>query len=271
MILGVVSNCWREQLRAGHALESLIADAVERGFEAIELRQTCLGNFESGPRHLPNSEDLRQLPEQFDALQINLAMALPYLSPLNDADASMFRSGLAAAVAVGGRFTPHLRLVDLATQIAPSEIDGAADALSRLVDEAADAGVWLSVENSVQPWSLFREVFDRVSLSRTDGHHLRLCYDAANLLLQPDPVQPGDVTQSLRADRVAMVHFKQREHGNFLDSVCDGEIDWRRQFEALAQIGYRGPGLFEIESTPDVWTSLDESRRYLETMTGVCS
>ena len=62
-----------------------------------------------------------------------------------------------------------------------------------------------------------------------------------------------------------MVHFKQRLQGRFLDSVCDGDIDWSEQLGALAQIGFCGPALFEIESSSNVWQRLEASRRYLQT------
>ncbi|MEO2032873.1 MAG: sugar phosphate isomerase/epimerase [Planctomycetaceae bacterium] len=271
MILGLVSNCWRQQLKSGTSLESLIDEAAQRGFGAIELRQACVGEFETGSDCIPDAEALPRLPARFGDMQFNVAMALPYLSPTTGPDSTMFQAGLRAAVAVSGQFTPQLRLVDLTTKIenvGPAEIDAAVTALASLVDSAADAGVLLSVENSIQPWSQFREILGRVSTERADEHAIRLCYDAANLYLQADRVNPAEVTRSLRADDLSMVHFKQRAHGRFLDAVCDGDIHWRAQFDALAELGFSGPALFEIESSADIWQSIDHSRQYLETQGG---
>jgi len=81
-------------------------------------------------------------------------------------------------------------------------------------------------------------------------------------------VNPQKVTRTLRAADLSMVHFKQRASGKFLNSVCDGDIGWRAQLEALAEIGFSGPALFEIESTADIWHCLDTSRQYLESQGG---
>ena len=51
-ILGIVTNCFRTQLDAGAPLVDLIGEASRRGFRAIELRQTCLGEFEAGDENL---------------------------------------------------------------------------------------------------------------------------------------------------------------------------------------------------------------------------
>ena len=271
LILGLVSNCWREQLRADTPLEQLIGEAVQRGYGAIELRQTCLGEFETGTECLPDADALRRLSSLFSDMQFNVAVALPFLSPKSIPAGPLFQAGLSAALGVCGRFTPHLRMVDLTTHIdelCGAECDAAATAVAALSDSAAEAGVMLSLENSIQPWNQFRGVF-RHGLSRCrNSSGFRLCYDPANLLLQPDPVSPAEVTRSLVAHELSMVHFKQRAKGRFLPSVRDGDIDWRQQLDALAQIEFSGPALFEIESSADVWQSLEDSRRYLQAQGG---
>ena len=50
MIDGIVSNCFRTQLDSGTALEDLLGEASRRGYRAIELRQGCLGEFETTDR-----------------------------------------------------------------------------------------------------------------------------------------------------------------------------------------------------------------------------
>ena len=268
MILGLVSNCWRDQLQANTPLENLIAEAARRGFSAVELRQSCLGEFETGAQHIPNAATLARLPSQFAHIQFNVAMALPFLSPEVNPAGSVFQAGLSAALGVSGQFTPRLRLVDLATHIAESDmpdIDAAASALAALADVATESGVELSVENSIQPWNRFRRIVNRGLSQCRKERRFRLCYDPANLLLQPDLLSPGEVTRSLNVHELSMVHFKQRLQGKFLDSVCDGDIDWSEQLGALAQIGFCGPALFEIESSSNVWQRLEASRRYLQT------
>ena len=47
MIYGAITNSWRQHLEEGDLLD-LIQEAEKRGAGHVELRQTCLGNCESG-------------------------------------------------------------------------------------------------------------------------------------------------------------------------------------------------------------------------------
>ena len=255
MIPGLVSNCWKVQLESGEPLEALIETAAERGYRAVELRQTCLGRFESRDGCVPDARALPELPESFPGIQFNLALAFPFLATGPTRDDSLFHAGLDAAAALAGRFAAHLRLVDLETSDDAMDAAGGesvADSLSALNDRAEQTGVLLSVEHAKQSWTRFRTVFERVRNEPDAAPTLRLCYDPANLLLQPDAVDPAQVTQALDADELSMVHFKQCTGGVFLDTVCDGDIDWRRQVEGLQGIGFDGPALFEIHSTHEI-------------------
>ena len=76
MIRGAVTNCWRQQIQDRMPLPSLIAAAVARGLRAIELRQTCMGEYEHGTLCLPNVPKLSQLPAQFPDTQFSIAIAI---------------------------------------------------------------------------------------------------------------------------------------------------------------------------------------------------
>ncbi len=267
MHLGLVSNCWRVQLESGIPLETLIAEAARRGCRAVELRQTCLGSFESGSDHLPNAERLSTLPEEFPGVRFNVAICVPFLDPKMTPDDRVFAAGKWAAQAVCGENPPHLRLVDLTTdgqRLADIPFDVVSQSIARLVESLAAIDGVLSVENSRQPWQPFREIMAGThKLLGLDSDRLRLCYDPCNLLFPGDDVDPTAVTASLSADELSMVHFKQRLGGRIQNVVCDGDIDWQRQLAALKQIGYVGPCLFEVESDEDLWELLHESIEYL--------
>ena len=47
MIFGAITNSWRQQLD-GQDLAVLVQEAQTRGARHIELRQTCLGQYEHG-------------------------------------------------------------------------------------------------------------------------------------------------------------------------------------------------------------------------------
>ena len=61
MKLGAITNSWREHLESA-SIESLVAQAAERGAMHIELRQTCLGDCETGEGNdwQPNIANLKR-------------------------------------------------------------------------------------------------------------------------------------------------------------------------------------------------------------------
>ena len=269
MIPGIVSNCWRAQLEQGTDLSALVDQSRTFGYRAIELRQTCLGRFESHD-HLPDAEALRALPQQFPSMQFDLAVAVPFMDPDYTGDDRLFEAGFCGARALAGEGVPHLRLVDLIT---PAEkLDGAqaeelAAGFVRLARRVISAGGRLSIEHAAQPWGLFRDAFrDARGLLDDDAEQLLICYDPVNLLAAFDKPDPVAATQSLLADELSMVHFKQRRAEGPLTRVESGQIDWASQVAALQAMDYHGPALFEIEPHAQIWQHLSDSRAYLESL-----
>lgn len=268
MDLGIVSNCWRTQLEAGTPLDDLVAEAARRGFVHIELRQGCLGAYESADTGLiPNADALIVLPSQFPAMPFNLALAMPYLSGTVTPETALFTAGVRAAVALAGAGRAHLRLVDPVTPSEGLTEARQAEVAGRLVDlagAAAAAGALLSVENARQPWSALRAILGkaRTQLGAQSGS-LGLCYDPCNLLSAADRPDPQAETGRLRADEIALFHYKQSHNDAAAPDVGPGDVDWPAQRDALRRIGYTGPRLFEIPAGDDIWERLERSREYL--------
>ncbi len=267
MIDGIVSNCFRTQLDSGTALEELIGEASRRGFRAIELRQGCLGEFETTDRQ-PIAGNLSAFPGRFPEMRFNMAIEYPFLSPEDVTDDDTFSAGKRAADAIVGETPPHLRLVDLTTS--NSELDATAAlpvAVKRIVTLTKSMieidGV-LSIEHSRQRWDHFRQVFERSREELgADSDRLRICFDPCNLLSAAENTDPAAVTRMLSADEISMVHLKQRHADELLCTVDDGDVDWPTVCTALNQIGCRGPGLFEITAHADLWDNLEASRDYV--------
>ena len=112
MIFGAITNSWRNLLD-DHDLTALVGEAQAKGARHIELRQTCLGNCETGEGEdwRPVLSGLEALVNQYSDLSYDLAMALPCLSSKPDPQGEQFQAALQAAKLVG-RETPHLRVVD---------------------------------------------------------------------------------------------------------------------------------------------------------------
>ncbi len=269
MILGLVSNCWRQQLVEGVPLEKLISRAAESGYRAIELRQTCLGRFEDPQTFLPRTEALARLPKAFPELRFDLALAFPFLDPIHDASCDrLFETGVEAAQALSGRFCPHLRLVDLDTTeehlTSVPLLDLTAN-LARLARRLIERKGLLSLEHAREPWGVFQDLVTEARLLLgEDAPGLRICYDPANLLAASDSPEPTRVVETLAPETLSMLHLKQFRGDEFQERVGPGEIDWRSQISVLKSRGYSGPAMFEIDAHTQIWEHLDQSRTYLE-------
>lgn len=266
MQLGLVSNCWRTALDSGCTLDELIREAAERGYRAIELRQTCLGRFETGDDHRPNPELLAELPAQFPGMRFNIALCVPFLDPTYTSADPMYELGRLSAIAIAGDAPPHLRLVDLHTRDEQLKRGNrTATVLRELTESMQQVDGFLSVEHSIQSWGPFRMAFDTARESlKGNRDRLRLCYDPCNLLMSPDDPDPVEVTRALVPSELSMVHIKQRSAGRILEDVRDGGLNWAAQLDALREIGFREPFLYEVAASEDLWTCLDHSREYLQ-------
>lgn len=266
MKIGLVSNCWQNQLDAGMDLLELVTCSVQLGFRYIELRQTCLGRFEHGDDCIPDASALQQLPSATPELEFNIAINIPFLQP-EASSTEVFAAAVDAAVAVAGTHRPHLRLVDLTTstdQLVEAETAAVSQAIATLAHRMIDVGGQLSIEHSLQSWDRFFTVFRMAREALGDQRdQLRLCYDPVNLFFSDAEPDPGAVTRSLAAEEISMVHFKQRRDNAVLSRVDDGDVDWREQAVAFQQIGYQGPYLFEIRSSENLGEEMKASIQYV--------
>jgi hypothetical protein len=268
MQLGAVSNCWKAQLQTGTQLTAIIETAQQHGLQHIELRQTCLGQFESREGHIPLAKNLPELPQQFSEMTFNLAIAFSFLSPTASTNDPLFQAARLAAQALAPKGLPHLRLVDLQTtpdklnQLSPQDIG---QNIAQMVLAMSEVDGILSVENSIQPWpALLAAIRSAQEILGPNQHKLKLCYDPANLFYVDDGIEPSDALASLSASEISMVHFKQRQHNKPLAAVAQGDVDWEQQLAQLKTMNYNGPALFEIESTENIWENLTSSQQYLE-------
>lgn len=264
---GIVTNCWKEQLDQGVALETLLDSAVQYKLVFIELRQTALGRIESASDYSPDVKQLRELAERYPLLRFNYAMSFPFLSGGISSAGKFLDQAREAAVAVAGDSLPHLRLVDLVTsreQIADFEVMTVRE-MAELVRSMDQVGGILSVENCRQPWKdLFRVVQrTRDQLGRL-GEKLKICFDPANFGLSDEAGDPLEALSQMEISELSMVHVKQVKEAVVLPELVAGEVDWAAQLSQLEQRGYQGPVLFEMAPGPDCWQRLETARTFLQ-------
>lgn len=268
MILGAITNSWRQQLEQKD-LTSLVKEAQQRGAKHVELRQTCLGDCETGQgdQWRPVLPKLKALVEQFPRLTFDLAMAWPCLTRPADPKGEQFQAALAGAKLVG-RAMPHLRVVDSARFDAPWErpqdLPPGALGVADLAREAARQGVTFSMENSGQPIRSMALVVRqaRAKLSPKEGSYLGLCPDPTNQLRSYPNSDPLAELEALPLDMVKLVHFKQATAGKAHPALDAGDLDTARMVRVLATKGYKGPAIMEIPPHAQVLDNLSASFQY---------
>jgi sugar phosphate isomerase/epimerase len=270
MNFGAITNSWRLQL-ADQDINDLVAEAKARGAKHIELRQTCLGDCESGEGDAwrPVLPRLQALVDSSPELSFDLAMAWPCLTRKSDAQGEAFQAALEGAKLVG-RDTPHLRIVDPSTfdqaWESAGDIPAEALAVADLAREAAKQGVILSMENSGQPIRSMALLVQqaRGELTNDEGLFLGLCPDATNQLRRYPDSDPLAELEALEPDMIKIIHFKQAREGAAHPTVDTGDLDCLKMAEILDAKGYQGAAIMEIPPHEDVFDNLAASYAFLD-------
>ncbi len=268
MAWGLVSNCFKSQLEAGESLCDLIERAVGLGYRVMELRQGCLGEYESHGELVPDSLRLAELSSRCPGVEWDLALAYSCFDPTTTGLDAVFEAGCRSIQSLAAGQTPHLRLVDPTTDHTRCDPSESAATVVRLLERVVAVGGVLSIEHSRESWAWFAEVFARAGdLAQADRGSLKMCFDPCNLLSAGDRPDPASVTEGLDPDRVSMIHIKQRRDGRAWPAVAAGEIDWAGVIAAMGRMGggrgYAGPWLLEVAPSRDIWEFLEGSRVYL--------
>ena len=270
MKLGAITNSWREQL-GRQDIGALVGEAQARGARHIELRQTCLGECESGEGEdwRPDVGRLEALVARYPGLSFNLAVAYPCLTEAARPESGLFEAMLEGAIAVAPS-EPHLRMVDPARfgehWESAGDIPDAAMGVGELVRAASERGVTLSIENLGQPIRslalLVSEV--RAGLPADVGVRLGLCPDPTNQLRIDPGSDPVGEVEALAVDVIKIAHFKQTLAGEALPALGAGDVDCLRLRDALRGKGYAGAAVMEIPPHARVFENLAASFAFLE-------
>ncbi len=269
MIFGAITNSWRLHLE-DRTLIDLVGQAEAMGARHIELRQTCLGNCESGEGDdwRPSLGGLAVVIEAHPDLTYDLAMAWPCLTRESDPQGEAWQAALAGAKLVG-RDAPQLRIVDPSAFDSawetPADIPEAAWGLAGLATEAARQGVILSMENSGQPIGSMAMLVEAVreKMPAEYRSYLGLCPDPTNQLRRFPDTEPLKDLDALPLDMLKIVHFKQMRNGSAWPTVDDGDLDCHEMRDILTAKGYDGPAIMEIPPHSDVFANLEGSFAYL--------
>jgi sugar phosphate isomerase/epimerase len=249
----------------------LIKEALARGAQYIELRQTCLGDYEHGEGDAwrPDIPKLGKLAESFPGIGMNLAIAYECLARDVNPKDERFQASLQAAKVLS-KGAPHLRVVDPLTfssawESAAQIPEMTASSLAKLAREAAQNGITLSIENVGQPIRsmTFLVQAARKRLTTKDGAHLGICPDPANQVGRYPASDPIGEIEATPMDMLKIVHFKQSRGGKTYPTIDTGDVDCPRQLKMLVRRGYKGAAVLEIPPHEDAFNNLSASLAYL--------
>ena len=270
MKVGVITNSWGIQLQNNNLTE-LVTRARNIGAKHVELRQTFLGELETGADDTwsPVVSNFDSLANNFSDMSFNLAISAPFLSGGLDPEGSILQKSLEACISVSGT-NPHLRLVDLTPQKQVwkqhSDIPEEAFSVKELAKIASSQGITISIENSGQPIRALHMLVQvcRDSLPNNLGDFLGLCPDPANQIGKQPGMDPLEDLAKLPLDMLKIVHFKQIREGDILPTVESGELDCSAMVQILKSKQYGGPAIFEIPSSQNVFENLNSSFDYIQ-------
>ena len=269
MIFGAITNSWKLHLESIQ-VKDLVGKAVEKGAGHIELRQSALGDCETGEGEgwRPVMEHLKALVEAFPDTGFDLAMAWPCLTQKTDPQGDAFQAALAGAKLVG-KSSPQLRLVDPSPfdvpWESPQDIPEAALSVAGMASEAARQGVVLSMENSGLPIRSMATLVSeaRAKMAPGDAHFLGLCPDPTNQLRRFPDSDPLAELEALPADMIKIIHFKQARDGKLHPTVDTGDLNCKRMLNILQAKNYTGPAIMEIPPDANVFENLEASFAFL--------
>jgi sugar phosphate isomerase/epimerase len=132
---------------------------------------------------------------------------------------------------------------------APDEAAGAVldRGLARLLARAGDLGITIALENS--PYGYLGRASDLIEIvKRWQSPQLRITYDVANALAIEDPAEGVRRV----GEHLALAHVSDAWRGKWAHtSPGRGEVDFAGFARALAEIGFRGPTVYELADGAD--------------------
>lgn len=112
--------------------------------------------------------------------------------------------------------------------------------LAALAEVAAECGGVLAVEDLPRT-CLGRNSFELLDLLSADDR-LRVCFDTNHLLME----DPSDFVRKV-GDKIVTIHVSDYDYLNERHWLPgEGELQWDLILEALQEVGYEGPWLYEI-------------------------
>ena len=245
-----------------------IDDIASLGFPGIQLRSNILPEYQSQPRALASLLANRRLTfVAFSSGEVSVDPAQR---------AKMIDDHVARAKFVRDAGGLYLQLTDQRPRgraVNDDDIARLADTMSEIGRRSAELGVSVGYHPHMGAIGEGPEAIDRI-LAATDSRAVKLLLDVAHY-----QQGGGDPIAAIRRyrDRLLMLHIKDVESpspggapGSYrFVELGKGRVDLKAVFAALADVGFDGWAVVELDQVPDVSRTPKESaaanKQWLET------
>jgi len=259
MKLGFTTAVFDKELKDKEVtLQDIIEFARTNGFDAIELREGCVEEYDG--------DALRQLSQRNEKIHFTYAIKNDCL---DERDEEKVRGAIELAASLSGE--PVLRLVadggiikSENRRYTSEEKDKIANKLKIYADMAAQHGVMLGLENAREPMEDIKYLIDQIG-----SPLMGVTFDPGNLtsiaIEREDPLKALD---SLKVSEIKLVHLKQTINGEPQTHISQGDIDIKTLLGRLNGMGYQGIICLEPRAAKGCRDAIKLSIEYMNNLYG---
>ena len=259
MKLGFTTAVFDKELKDREVtLQDIVQFAQENRFEAIELREGCVEDYDG--------EALRQLTPRYKNIHFTYAIKN---NCLDERDEEKVRGAIELSASLSGE--PILRLVadggiikNEKRRYSSEEKTKIVDKLKIYADIATRYRVMLGLENAREPMEDIKNMIDQVG-SPVVG----VTFDPGNLTsIAIEREDPLKALESLKVSDIKLVHLKQTINGEPQTYVSQGDIDIRKLLDRVNGMGYKGIICLEPRAGKGCRDAIKSSIEYMNKLYG---
>jgi len=259
MKLGFTTAVFEKELNDKDiTLQDIVEFAKENGFDAIELREGCVEDYDG--------DALRQLSQRNEKIHFTYAIK-------NDCFDERDEQKVRGAIELSSSLSadPVLRLVadggiikNEKRRYTSEEKNKIVNKLKIYADIAAQHEVMLGLENAREPMEDIKYVIDQVG-----SPLMGVTFDPGNLTsIAIEKEDPLEALESLEVSEIKLVHLKQTINGEPQTYISRGDIDIKKLIDRLNGMGYEGILCLEPRAAKGCRDAIKSSIEYMNKLYG---
>jgi len=240
------------------SLQDIVEFAKENGFDAIELREGCVEDYDG--------DALRQLSQRNEKIHFTYGIKNDCF---DERDEEKVRGAIELSGSLSGE--PVLRLVADGGIIKNEKRRYTSEEKNKIVNKlkiyaeiAAQHKVMVGLENAREPMEDIKYAIDQVG-----SPLMGVTFDPGNLtsiaIEREDPLR---ALESLEVSQIKLVHLKQTINGEPQTHISQGDIDIKKLLDRLNGIGYEGVICLEPRAATGCRDAIKSSIEYMNKLYG---